>query len=288
MINKILVVVFFLSGFIALAQDGETLDDLFETKYETPLTIDLENGVEEEETDEYAKDEEESSKKKKKVNPKIYYGIKTKRGFAKTGFGNRTVVELFFMLKDKDYVDPDPYARDFYWYDFKKKKIVNSTRVKKGYAGVLHGHYTKKLGDQVLEEGYFYKGVKHGRWVRYNRHDILQDKEVYWKGWTQQSKLSYYDFNRSQLKEVIPIHYGEREGEYFAYHANGNLAVIGHYKFDQKVGIWREYYPNTRVKREVKYPLEPFDFDSPPVIIKEWDEEGHIIYDRGRHEARKN
>lgn len=288
MINKITVIAFFLAGFSALAQDGETLDDLFETKYETPLTIDLENGVEEEETDEYAKDEDESDKKKKKVNPKIYYGIKTKRGFAKTGFGNRTVVELFFMLKDKDYVDPDPYARDFYWYDFKKKKIVNSTRVKKGYAGVLHGHYTKKLGDQVLEEGYFYKGMKHGRWVRYNRHDILQDKEIYWKGWTQQSKLSYYDFDRSQLKEVIPIHYGEREGEYFAYHSNGNLAVIGHYKFDQKVGIWREYYPNTRVKREVKYPLEPFDFDSPPVIIKEWDEEGHIIYDRSKQEARKN
>lgn len=266
------------------AQDTETLDDLFATKYETPLTIDLGN-EEEEDGDEYEKDQE-TTKKKKRVNPKIFFGVKTKRGFAKTGFGNRVVSELFFMLKDKDYVDPSPYARDFYWYDYKKKKVVNSTKVKKGYAGVLHGHYTKKLGDQVLEEGFFYYGQKHGRWVRFNRHDILQEKELFWKGWTQQSRLSYYDFNRTQLREVIPIHYGEKEGEYFAYHENGKLAVIGHYKFDQKVGIWREYYPNSRVKREVKYSLEPFDFDVAPIIIKEWDEKGNIIYDRSKFEAK--
>lgn len=272
--------------FLSYAQDGETLDDLFETKYETPLTINLENGVEEEES-EYEKEESDGAKKKKKVNPKIYYGIKTKRGFTRTGFGDRIVTELFHMLKDKDKVDPDQYDRDFYWYDFKKKKIVNSTRVKKGYAGVLHGHYVKKLGDQILEEGYFYKGKKHSRWVRYNRHDILQEKEMYWKGWTQQSRLSYYDFNRSQLKEVVPVHYGEKQGEFFGYHSNGKLAVIGHYKFDQKVGIWREYYPNTKVKREVKYPLEAFE-KTPPIIIKEWDEGGHIIYDRSKFEAKLN
>ncbi|MFY0598279.1 MAG: hypothetical protein JXR03_01325 [Cyclobacteriaceae bacterium] len=275
-----LILVFISTGL--WAQDVETLDDLFETQYETPLTLDLNNRKEE--TDEFDKDV--IKKKKKKVNKKIYHGIKTKRGFAKTGFGERTVSELFHMLKDKDYVDPDPYARDFYWYDFKKKKIVNSTRVKKGYAGVLHGHYVKKIGDQILEEGHFYKGQKHGRWIRLNRHDILQEKEIFWKGWTQQSKLAYYDFNRTQLKEVIPIHFGEKEGEYFAYHQNGKLAVIGHYKFDQKVGIWREYYPNAKVKREIKYPLEPFAKDYHPVIIKEWDKEGHIIYNRSKFEAK--
>ncbi len=283
--NKLIL--FFILLFVAAglkAQDVETLDDLFATKYETPLTIDLEENKEA--TDEYEKEVVE--KKKKKVNPKIYYGIKTKKGYAKTGFGDRVVVELFHVLKDKDYVDPDPYARDFYWYDFKKKKIVNSTKVKKGYAGVLHGHYVKKLGDQVLEEGYFYKGMKHGRWVKLSRHDILQEKDVYWKGWTNQSRLAYYDFNRTQLREVIPIHYGEKEGEYYAYHRNGNLAVVGHYQFDRKVGIWREYYPNTKVKREVKYPLQPFDFKTPPVIIKEWDEDGHIIYDRSSFEAKLN
>lgn len=267
----------------ATAQEVESIDELFKVNYETPLTIDMElNG---EESLDPADDE--GKKKEKKKNPKIYYGIKTKRGFAKQGFGERTVVELFFYLKDKDYVGPEPYARDFYWYDFNKKKIVNSLRVKRKNAGVLHGHYQKLLGEQVLEEGYFYKGMKHGRWVRYNRHDILQDKEIYWKGWPKESLLSYYDFEREKLREVIPVHFGEREGEYFAYFPDGSLAAVGHYKFDHKVGIWREYYDNRRVKREVKYPIEPFD-DTPPIIIKEWDRKGKVIYDRKKFQASIN
>lgn len=275
-----LIVICFFSVSLS-AQDGESIEELFKVKYETPLSIDMEQEFEQEQ------EEETGKKKEKKKNPKIYYGIKTKRGYAKQGFGERTTVELFFYLKEKDYEGPDPYARDFYWYDFKKKKIVNSLRVKKGYAGVLHGHYEKKLGDQIIEEGYYYKGMKHGRWVRYNRHDILMEKEIYWKGWPKDSRLAYYDFERNNLKEVIPVHYGERQGEYFAYHPNGKLAVVGHYRFDNKVGIWREYYDNERVKREVSYPLEPFD-NTPPVITKEWDREGNVIYDRKRFQARIN
>ncbi|MBW3545566.1 MAG: hypothetical protein KY428_08235 [Bacteroidetes bacterium] len=129
--------------------------------------------------------------------------------------------------------------------------------------------------------------MKHGRWVRLNRHDILQEKEIYWKGWPKESLLSYYDFERTRLKEMIPVHFGERDGEYVAFHPNGNLAVIGQYKFDNKVGIWREYYENQRVKREVKYPLEPFE-KTAPVILKEWDKQGNVIYDRSKFAARLN
>ena len=39
------------------------------------------------------------------------------------------------------------------------------------------GIISKSKVIRSLEEGYFYKGVKHGRWMRYNTHDILQDKE---------------------------------------------------------------------------------------------------------------
>lgn len=267
-------------GFPLLSQDTQSIDELFEVKYETPLTIEMDEDLEDE-------DEPERKKKKKKKNPRIYYGIKAKRGYTKTGFGDRTVVELFHYLKDKDYVGPDPYSRDFYWYDFKKKKITNSLRAKPGNAGVLHGHYKKTMGDQVLEEGYFYKGMKHGRWIKLNRHDILQEKELYWKGWPKESRLSYYDYERTKLREMIPVHFGERDGEYYAYHSNGNLAVVGHYKFDHRVGVWREYYDDRRVKREVKYPLEPFEKDH-PVILKEWDTKGSLIYDRKKFEAKVN
>ncbi|MBW3545565.1 MAG: hypothetical protein KY428_08230 [Bacteroidetes bacterium] len=128
------IMVFSLSG-----QDGQSVDELFKVNYETPLTIDLKEGDLEETEDPTKK------KKKKKKNPKIFWGIKTKRGYTKTGFGDRTVVELFHYLKDKDYVGPDPYSRDFYWYDFKKKKIVNTPRVNRDNAGVLHGKYQKMM-----------------------------------------------------------------------------------------------------------------------------------------------
>lgn len=268
--KPIILLVFSCLPLMLFPQDGENLDALFGETYDSPLTIELAEEVEEEVA--------EVEKKEKKVNPKIYYGIKTKRGFANSGFGDRTVVELFYYLKE--FEGPSNYTSDFYWYDFKKKKIVNSTKVTPGYAGVLHGHYIKKMGDQVLEDGYFYKGVKHARWVRFNRFDILQDKEYYWKGWPRESMLSYYDYKKTQLKEVIPIHYGERHGDYYAFHKNGSIAVVGKYMYDRKVGTWREYYENKRIKRELNYPEEPFDFKTPPQIMKEWDTSGKLIYDR--------
>ena len=174
---------------VSQAQE-EAIASLFRVDYETPLTIELKKASNSE--DEVI---EPIQKKEKKKNPKIFYGIKTKRGFTKTGFSKNTVVELFHYLKFKDFEKPGKYTRSFYYYDFKKKKIVNSLRISNPKnVGVMHGHYVKKLGEQVLEEGYFYKGVKHRRWVRLNRSDILFDKKVYWKGWPEQSKLAFYDF----------------------------------------------------------------------------------------------
>jgi len=245
----------------------ESLDNLFKVDYDTPLTIDLEE-----------EEEEVVVTKKKKVKPNFYFGYKTKKQFTRQGFGNEVVFELFNYLKE--YQKPPPFARDFYWYNFKKKKIVNSLNVDVNNAAVLHGPYKKMKGEQVIEEGYFYKGMKHKRWKRYNSHDILQDKEYYWKGWPKESLLSYYDFERTKLREIIPVHFGEREGDYWAFHANGNPAARGKYKFDNRIGIWREYYPNKRVKREVSYPDDPFDSKHKVVILKEWDTNGKVIYDR--------
>ncbi len=263
----------FVIGFLTIlassyGQEGQ-VGDLFKVDYDTPLTIDLEE--EEEEA-------EEEVAPKKKVKRNEYMGFRIKKNYTRTGFGDDVVFELFNFLKE--YEGPPPYARDFYWYDYKKKKIVNSLRVDPKNAAVLHGPYQKIKGDQVLEEGFFYKGMKHKRWVRINTYDILQDKKYYWKGWPQDSRMQYYDFERTKLREVVPIHYEERDGEYWAFHTDGSVAVRGAYKFDYKVGVWREYYPNNRVKREVQYSDDPFDFDFKPVILREWDRNGQVIYDR--------
>ena len=258
-------------AFLNMAQ--ENLAELFKVDYETPLTIDLDE-------EESEKDLIQPVKKKKKENKKVFFGIKTKRQFARTGFGKNQLLEQFHYLKQ--YEDPPEYARDYYWYDTKKKKIINSIRVRKDVALVLHGHYVKRRGDLIVEEGYFYKGQKHGRWLKYNSSDILTGKEKYWKGWPQESLLSFYDHQRERLKEVIPVHFGEKSGKYYAFHKNGSIAVRGIYKFDYRIGLWREFYPNKNTKREIKYPDDPFDFDTKPVIVKEWNAKGQLIYDRTR------
>lgn len=256
----------------AKSQETETLDDIFKVDYDTPLTLDLQA-----ESDEGV---EPVKQKKKKVKKNVFFGLKTRKGYTRTGFGNNVVAELFHVLKE--YEAPPQYARDFYWYDYKTKKITNSLRVKKDKAGVLHGPYKKMLGDVVIEEGWFYMGMKHRRWVRFNKHDILQEKKYWWKGWPQESRLAYYDFKKTQLKEVIPVHFAERNGEYWAFHKDGSIAVRGEYKFDYKVGMWREYYDDRRVKREVIYPDDPFNFKFIPYITREWDEKGTLIYDRAK------
>ncbi|MDA7854685.1 hypothetical protein N9922_00395 [Cyclobacteriaceae bacterium] len=249
--------------------------DLFKVAYETPLTIALKDLKAEEDPDLVP-----DTKKEKKLNPKVYYDIKGKKGFVKTTRGRNTTTELFYFLKEKDFEDPSLFDQDFYYLDRKKKRIVNSKKIKEGQKiGLMHGKYIKKLNDEIIEEGFYYKGKKHMRWVRFDRNDILQDKEIYWKGWTQQSLLRFYDLKRENLREVIPIHFGDRQGTYYAFHSNGNVAATGEYMFDEKIGLWREYYENKRSKREIKYPKEPFQKGTPPAIFREWNEKGVLIYD---------
>ena len=238
-------------------------------EYEAPLTIDL-DGDEEDKPIEL---------KEKKVKKKVYYGKKTRKGWTRTRSGNDIVWEQFFILKE--YEEPVPYVRDVYTFDYKKRKIVKSRSFDPKTSGVLHGPYKKLLGDQVIEEGIYYLGVKHGRWMRWNTHDILVEKEKYYKGWPKESLIAYHNKEDKQIREVIPVHFGDKEGNYLAFHPSGRIAVMGEYQFDNKVGIWREFYDqDNRRKREILYPDRPFDEEFQPHIVREWDERGKLIYER--------
>lgn len=265
---------------IPISAQDESLESLFKVDYDTPLTLDLE-----------ADEKEENgigpvTQKKKKKKKNVFFGLKTRKGFTRTIRGKEILWEQFHLLKE--YQSPPEYARDFYWFDMKKRVIKNSLKVDKKIAAVLHGPYRKLLGEQVVEEGWYYKGMKHRRWIRFNRHDILQDKAYWWKGWPQESRLAYYDFKKTKLKEVIPVHYGEKNGEYWAFHEDGTIAVKGEYKFGHRVGLWREYYDGRRIKREVMYPEDPFNFEFNPYILREWDRRGALIYDQVKFAKSRN
>lgn len=239
-----------------------------------PLTIDLE---------EEKKEEEVVPKKKKKK--RVFYDLKTRKGFAKSGFGTAEKIQLFHLLKE--WQDPDPYVRDIHWYEYKSKSVKVGGNPAPGKGMLLHGPYKVLKDGQVIEEGIFYKGAKHGRWTTYRKmydYYVLDGKEKYVKGWPKESEVSYYDNKGSVIQEVTPVEYGKKEGNYYYFFEDGRLAVKGEFRYDEKVGIWTEYYPGPkqRRKRVVQYPATPWERTEDPYILQEWDKEGKLIY-----EARK-
>jgi antitoxin component YwqK of YwqJK toxin-antitoxin module len=217
--------------------------------------------------------------KKKKPKRKVFYGVKTKKGFTRKGYGSHVTIELFYYLKKPEI--PSTFARDIYYYNFARHEILKTAKFDPKKGVLVHGPYKKMQDEVVLEEGQFFKGTKHGRWMRYNRENLLEDKEKYYKGWPKESIVKYYDpAERKKIKEIVPIDYGEREGYYYFYHENGQVAVIGEYQWNQKVNDWIEYYPNGKRKRILSYPKQPFDKEVKPYIKREWDEKGQEIYSK--------
>src|SRR4051812_3296248 len=165
---KLVAITFFLIGsFAALAQEEQR--PAFGT--EGQFTFETDKPYKLLELD--AQTSEPIVTKKKKPKRKTYYGIKTKKGFTRKGFGEKTVIETFYYLKKHE--KPTPFVRDIYWYDFTRREIRKTGfDPKKGV--LVHGPYKKVQGDLILEEGIFYKGTKHGRWMKYDRNDLVEDK----------------------------------------------------------------------------------------------------------------
>ncbi len=249
--------------FSQVEEGGE--DDMFTIS--TPITIDL------------GKEEEVYEKKKKKRKKNVYYGLKTRKSFARKGVGSKATLELFNTLKTPQ--TPDPYVRDIYYYDTERKQIRKTRKYDPRKGPLLHGPYSKKIGDITLEEGIFYIGTKHGRWIRKDKKDILIDKEKYYKGWPKESRVSFYDPERTKIKEIIPIEYGVKEGNYFYFSSTGVIAITGEFRYNKKVGKWSSFYTNRRGRkiREIQYRKDPFDDKFKPYILREWNTRGKQIYD---------
>ena len=230
-----------------------------------------------------AKEQKEPKKKWKK---RVFYGIKTRKNFTKKGAGDRMEIELFYTLKS--YRDPDPYLqelREIYWYNSQEKKIEKRP-IKEGearYAQILHGPYKRMRDGEVVEEGIFFVGAKHGRWVQYSGKEdlILLDKEKYRKGWSSGTKVTYYDTRRTKVDEVFPYNDdGIIEGDYYKFHENGQIAVRGEYDDGSRVGKWTEYYPFLRrTYKELQYPETPYKGEKEPILLREYDRSMKVVYD---------
>ena len=212
-------------------------------------------------------------------HPRMFYDVLTKRKRRSSRIGKRRIRERFHVLPSKVAEEIPPYVPFVYWYDSKERVIRYTARDAPRTGPLLHGRYRKKERKQILEERFFYHGVAHSRWTWLGTDNILKDKRHYFKGWTRAGTQTYYDLAQTKLREVIPIQHGKREGPYYAFHENAQLAAIGNYRSDKRVGLWREFYPNGKPKRELQYPKTPNPKNKkPPFIKRDWNRKGTLLH----------
>lgn len=228
--------------------------------------------------------EKEDKKDKKKWKKRVFYGLKTRKQHTIKEVGRRVTRELFFVLKD--YKKPNPYVEDIHWYDPETEEVKSrpiNRREEAARAQILHGPYKKKINGEVVKSGIFYKGMKHGRWVKYNYQKELVEKEKWNKGWPKYADISYYDASQQKIKEVMPYKYeehGELTGDYYYFYENGNKKIEGQYKYGTKIGVWKYYYASKRRWKQVKYPKDPFAKDTAGTVIRKWNKKGNMVYDQ--------
>ncbi|WP_209331425.1 toxin-antitoxin system YwqK family antitoxin [Lunatimonas salinarum] len=222
---------------------------------------------------------EKKKQKKKKERKNFYFGERTSRSMIRSSFRDQTTLQLFHTTSRNQRVDP--YIRDIYWYDSRSKSIKDRNfDPSKGQ--LLHGPYEKRVNNVVVETGMYYYGTKHGRWLAFDAKSVLLDKSHFYQGWPKDSRITYYNRENREIERLTPIEYDLEEGNFFHFFPGGQVAVIGEYRYGERVGLWTEYWETKGDelirKREIQYQPEPFTRDFRPYIRAEWDREGNLVY----------
>jgi hypothetical protein len=230
--------------------------------------------------------------RKKKPKKRMFYGAMTKKGFIKKQTGRKQSYEFFYYLKKGTEIQP--FVKDIYWYHKLKRKIMvgNIPPKDKPFAKILHGPYKKVTEGKVEEEGIFYFGAKHGRWMyekAQGEEMMLVEKEKFYKGHPKESNFSYFDTEKTKIKEVVPFKNGDKHGEYCRFSETGNLLSEGKYEFNIKVGKWTDYFDNNKrkIKRQIQYAKNWEEKNFKPYTLILNDEKGKVIYDKAAEDKKK-
>jgi hypothetical protein len=218
---------------------------------------------------------------KKKLLPRDEYaGIKTEHKLGNYGSGIRMTVEEVNVVKYVEDEALSAYAAEIFIFDPSQSRVVSIPTKDAKNAQICHGPFKKYVNQKLIEEGFYFMGVKDGRWETYSSENELENKVYYEKGYTAGSTIHYYDASNKKIKEVIPRLYGKVRGTYFSYYPSGSLKEDGRLDDSVKVGRWREYHEfgsGGRLKKEWKYGKDKFD-SSDPVLIQERDQQSKVIF----------
>lgn len=217
-------------------------------------------------------------------NKNEYEGLKMEKRIATFGNGNRQTTEEFHVLNDE--AEISMYFREIRWFDFQMQRTSTNTIKNLEEAAILHGPYKRFVADELVEEGFFYLGTKHGRWERYGKEFdndyVLLDKQYFIKGNPAESEITYYDAEKTKIKEIVPKNFGKISGNYFAYYPTGNLQTEGQFDDSVKVGKWIDYYEFGNLgkrKKEVMYQKDKYSIGFETFVIREYDSKAQLIFE---------
>jgi antitoxin component YwqK of YwqJK toxin-antitoxin module len=208
---------------------------------------------------------------------KQFEKIAIEKKIFKKGSGSKLVYQEFYVLKNHQ--APSPYHKALMWWDEKNQKTVEAIARDTKTNRLMHGPFKEFRGETLVNEGFYYLGAKHSRWISYDKDFNLTEKETYHKGFYEESIITYFDNDSLKIKEVLPQLYGKRMGNYYRFNEDATLAEEGKYDDGKKIGKWVEYFPGgNRRKKETQYPHDWLDTTA-PYLIREYDPSGKLIYD---------
>jgi len=236
------------------------------------------------------KEKRATQKSKAKLLKTEYEGLPILKAYTKIGSSDRTTIEEFHILRNNDAAKPLPYVREVFRYFQRSGRVTSSIIRDEGTGLLLHGPYKRYQNGDLVEEGFYYAGMRDGRWEKYDSKFMLIDKMQWHQGALAESRLTYYDSTHRKIKEIIPIDYGRMTGTYMAFHENGILAEEGKYDNGVKVGRWTQYYPispgGRRMRsRIMQYTGNQWDADFEPFVVTEWDEKGKTTFKYDKKKA---
>lgn len=255
--------------------------DLVEKNKEAPREGGLLGGLFGAGKDPLAEEDEKSGKKKKKRRKKNEYkGFEVQRYFARSLKNGKQVEEVVYCTTNPD-LRPSPYVDNVHYFAEKERKVISDSRYQADKGILMHGPYERYVDGQLVTRGYYYKGMKDGRWETFKR-GTFQYKDEFYRGWYKGTRFTYYDKGRTKLKEALSLKDGVPDGYYIRVYPSGRVAERGYYKDGEKIYRWVEYFDRGGVrnrKREVQYDSKPFtDFE--PYVRREWNEAGKLVIDR--------
>lgn len=157
---------------------------------------------------------------------------------------------------------------DAYWITYYNNELRRSegNRVDFKLNGVWK--FYSEVGNIVNSIEYV-NDKKQGSYKTFDDHCFLIKNESYVEDKLEGNTIIYYpDSSGSKVKKIIPYVDGRREGTGYEYSKDGRITALVTYKKNfivsnekinrvdskgKKQGVWKSYYPNSRLKVEERY-----------------------------------